>query len=107
MKILFEDKDLEELIETGYNHRYRKYARDPIFMEKLKQAYKFMKSSDKASDLSYYSVLKYEKLKHQYRGKSCIRVMNGRVERIIFKEIDRGIIINILELDDTHYGNKK
>lgn len=32
---------------------------------------------------------------------------NGRVERILFKEIDGGIEILIIELNDDHYGNKK
>ena len=32
---------------------------------------------------------------------------NGRVERILFKEIDGGIEILIIELIDDHYGNKK
>ena len=32
---------------------------------------------------------------------------NGRVERILFKEIDGGIEILIIELNDDPYGNKK
>ena len=32
---------------------------------------------------------------------------NSRVERILFKEIDGGIEILIIELNDDHYGNKK
>ena len=33
--------------------------------------------------------------------------MNGRVERLIFTESEEGIEIEILELNTTHYGNKK
>jgi hypothetical protein len=40
-------------------------------------------------------------------GMSSIRVVNGMVERILFREFDGGIIITVLSLDDTHYGNKK
>ena len=40
-------------------------------------------------------------------GLSSIRVVNGMVERIIFREFDGGISITVLSLDDTHYGNKK
>jgi hypothetical protein len=29
------------------------------------------------------------------------------VERIIFREFEGGIRITILDLDNTHYGNKK
>jgi hypothetical protein len=38
---------------------------------------------------------------------SSIRVVNGMVERIIFREFEGGIRITVLDLDDTHYGNKK
>ena len=63
MQIIFDDKDLEELITTGRNSKYKKY--------------------------------------------SSIRVVNGMVERILFREFDGGIRITVLSLDDTHYGNKK
>ncbi len=106
MKIYFEDKDLEELINTGQNRKYRKYARDPEFMRNLRQVYHYFKSLDSATLLGQYGRLNYKKLKHQYSGKSCVRVMHNRVERIIFKELENGIVINILELDNTHYGNK-
>lgn len=33
--------------------------------------------------------------------------MNGRVERLIFNELNDGIEIVVLELNVTHYGNKK
>lgn len=39
MQILFEDKDLEELIMTGYNNKYKKYTRNAKFMEALATAY--------------------------------------------------------------------
>ena len=40
-------------------------------------------------------------------GMSSIRVVNGMVERILFREFDGGIRIKVLSLDDTHYGKKK
>ena len=42
-----------------------------------------------------------------WKNKSSIRVVNGMVERILFREFDGGIRITVLGLDDTHYGNKK
>ena len=33
--------------------------------------------------------------------------MNGRVERLVFEEIDDGVEIISLELDREHYGNKE
>ena len=65
MQIIFDDKDLEELITTGS---------------------KQLKGTN---------------------GQSSIRVVNGMVERILFREFDGGIRITVLSLDDTHYGNKK
>lgn len=33
MQIIFDDKDLEELITTGRNSKYKKYTRNRKFME--------------------------------------------------------------------------
>lgn len=71
MEIYFEDEDLEELIFTGMNRKYKKYSRDRKFMENL------------------------------------IDVYNYRVERLLFRELENGICITIIELNTTHYGNKK
>jgi len=38
---------------------------------------------------------------------NSIRVVNGMVERILFREFEGGIRIIVLSLDNTHYGNKK
>ena len=35
MKIVFEDRDLEELITTGRNRKYKKYTRNGKFMKAL------------------------------------------------------------------------
>ena len=107
MRVDFDDKDLKELIETGYNKKYKKYARNTRFMEALLVAYNYMSILPKAADLGRYSFLHYEKLRYTKEGKSSVRVLNGYVERILFREYEEGIRIEILDLDDTHYGNKK
>ena len=38
---------------------------------------------------------------------SSVRIMNNRVERLLFRELENGICITIIELNTTHYGNKK
>ncbi|MBO6051199.1 MAG: hypothetical protein J6P65_04375 [Bacteroidales bacterium] len=58
----------------------------------------------KCSDLKQLSYLHYEQLKKI--DLSSIRVMNGRVERLLFKELDKGIRITIIELDESHYGQR-
>ncbi len=107
MKIVFEDKDLEELLDTGQNRKYKKYARDPIFMINLKLVYDILKTVDSTKELRQVGRLNYKHLEYEYKGQSSIRVMYKRVERILFAEYEDGIRINILQLDNTHYGNKR
>ena len=106
MKIVFEDADLEELITTGRNSKYKKYTRNAKFMKALATAYNYMRMVDVASDLRAISFLHYEQLAGT-NGMSSIRVVNGMVEHILFREFAGGIKITVLSLDDTHYGNKK
>ncbi len=106
MYIEFEDSDLEELITTGRNSKYKKYTRNAKFMIALAVAYNYLRTSQQASDLRAVSFLHYEQLAGT-NGLSSIRVVNGMVERIIFREFDGGIKITLLTLDNSHYGNKK
>lgn len=43
MQIIFDDKDLEELITTGRNSKYKKYTRNRKFMEALATAYNYLR----------------------------------------------------------------
>ena len=106
MQIVFEDNDLEELITTGRNSRYKKYTRNAKFMRALVTAYNYLRLSNCTNDLRNIYFLHYEQLAGT-NGLSSIRVVNGMVERILFREFDGGIRIIVLSLDDTHYGNKK
>ena len=106
MEIVFEDTDLEELITTGRNSKYKKYTRNAKFMTALATAYNYLRMVDVAINLRAISFLHYEQLAGT-NGLSSIRVVNGMVERIIFREFDGGISITVLSLDDTHYGKKK
>ena len=106
MKVVFEDTDLEELITTGRNSKYKKYTRNAKFMKALATAYNYMRLVEVASDLRAISFLHYEQLAGT-NGMSSIRVVNGMVERIIFREFEGGISITLLSLDDSHYGKKR
>ena len=75
-------------------------------MKALATAYNYLRMVDMANNLRAISFLHYEQLAGT-NGMSSIRVLNGMVERILFREYDGGIIITVLSLDDTHYGNKK
>ena len=106
LQINFDDKDLEELITTGKNRKYRKYTRNQKFMQALAVAYNYLRNAERTDDLRLISFLHYEQLAGT-NGLSSIRVVNGMVERIIFREFEGGIRITVLSLDDSHYGNKK
>ncbi len=106
MQVIFEDKDLEELVATGYNHKYRKYARDKKFLDRLKWIFTTMRGVTNCSELRLYSYLDYEKMKYEDNQYS-VKVMKHHIERIIFRKIKGGIIIEIIKLDDTHYGDEK
>ena len=89
------------------NHKskkYKKYQRDGKFLDALDRVYFTMQSQKKASDLKQYSYLHYEQLKHV--GMSSVRVLNGRVERLLFHELEYGIEISLIEIDETHYGQR-
>ncbi|MDD3152723.1 MAG: hypothetical protein PHE45_07520 [Bacteroidales bacterium] len=67
-----------------------------------------MYNVDSTEDLKPISFLHYEKLKYQQgETKSSVRLVNGMVERLLFSETDDGIEVELLEINSTHYGNKK
>lgn len=106
MEVLFEDTDLEELIKTGTNSgKYKMLARDKKFTQKIADIYNTMCSVERTCDLVQFSFLHYEKLKHI--DLSSVRIFNNRVERLLFRETEKGLIIILIKLDDTHYGKGK
>lgn len=107
MNVIFKDKALEELYETGKtkDSKYKKLCRSKSFIEDYVGVVDLMFSVDKVDDLKAYSYLHYEKLK--YRTESSVRIDNGRIERLIFTEHEEGIEVQLLEIDSTHYGNKR
>ena len=43
--------------------------------------------------------------KELYAG--FVRLSNRFVYRLIFRELEDGIQVDLIEIDNTHYGNKK
>lgn len=107
MKIFFKDDDLNEFCSTGKSKKniYKKYVRDKAFMTALQDVISALVLASSTKTLP--SFLHYEKLTHNRSGQSSVRIMNGRVERLIFTENAEGIEIVLLELNSEHYGNKK
>lgn len=104
MKVEILDDDLEELIRTGRNEKgkYRQLGRDRKFVSKLSNIYSLMCSLERTSQLREYSFLHYERLKHLRM--SSVRIINGRVERLLFIESEDSIQISLIEINVNHYG---
>ncbi len=63
MKISFNDKDLEELVFTGKNRKYKKISKDNAFMSAVISVYNYMCAVNCSKDLKAYSFLHYGKKK--------------------------------------------
>ncbi len=107
MEVIFLEKALEELYETGTtkDSKYKKLVRNKRFVQEYIGVIDTMLAAENVSELSIYSFLHYEKLK--YRSESSVRIMNSRVERLIFTEHEESIEVRLIEIDSNHYGNKR
>ena len=104
---VYMDDDLFELYSTGKNRKYTEVARNPELRSGFYRAVRTMMSVDSVNRLSAFSFLHYEHLKHQLGGLSSVRLSNRYVHRLIFEEIDGWVVIRLIEINNTHYGNKK
>lgn len=106
MKVIAEG-DLKELLLTGENRRYKAIARNSDLLDGLNRAVSFMIAANNIDDLKSASFLHYEKLKYSFSGLSSVRLSNRYVHRLIFLEEEDRITLKLIEIDDTHYGNKR
>ena len=95
------------LYTTGKSRKYGKVAENKQLMSGFIRAVQTMEYAVNVSELKKFSYLHYEQLRHEYAGYSSVRLSNSYVHRLIFKEINGGIQIELLEIDETHYGNKR
>ena len=109
MKIIFKDEALSELYKNGRteDHKYKKMCRNKKLIAGYQRAVSIMYDVDSTEDLRPFSFLHYEKLKYLKEPLSSVRLVNGMVERLLFTETEDGIEIELVEIDSTHYGNKK
>lgn len=110
MKVNFREAALYELYhdKSTSNKKYKNICRDKKLIEGYTRALDVFYFVDHVSDLRHYSFLHYEKLKNQGSNpRSSVRLLNGRVERLIFTETPDGLEVELIEIDSTHYGNKK
>lgn len=107
MNVIFLDKGIEELYteRRTTDRRYKNFNRDLDFLNHLAKVIDLLFEAPSTDRLKCVSFLHYEKLKHT--DKSSVRIKNGRVERLLFKENDGGIEISLIEINMNHYGKKK
>lgn len=99
------NKALFEIYETGTtkDRKYKRLCRNKGLVDGYIRA--VMYGVETANELKQFSFLHYEKLTHDSR--SSVRIVNGKVERLLFTETIDGIEVELIEIDSTHYGNKK
>lgn len=110
MNVFFADNALKELYKLGKtkDKRYKTICKCRKLVEGFQRAVSIMYDVEKTDDLKPLSFLHYEKLKYQGEfPKSSLRLANGMVEGLIFTETNGGIEVELIEIDSTHYGNKK
>ncbi|WP_308262850.1 hypothetical protein [Prevotella sp.] len=107
MKITFKDEALSELYETGKtkDRKYKQLCKNKKLVDGYIRAVSIMYRTETTRELHEYSFLHYERLTHDPR--SSIRIVNGKVERLLFTETEDGVEVELIEIDSTHYGNKK
>lgn len=106
MKVFF-TKDLEELYTTGRNRKYSAVARNRVLFNGYVRAVQTMILVGKVDELKGYSFLHYEQLRHELSAYSSVRLSNAYIHRLIFRETEEGLTIELIEIDNTHYGNKR
>lgn len=106
MKVFF-TQDLEELYTTGRNRKYSAVARNRVLFNGYVRAVQTMILVGKVDELKGYSFLHYEQLRHELSGYSSVRLSNAYIHRLIFRETEEGLTIELIEIDNTHYGNKR
>lgn len=74
-------------------------------MAGLARIYKIMQAVECTDELAVFSFLHYERLRHV--GLSSVRILNGRVERLLFRESAEGVEITLIEINENHYGDKR
>ena len=105
MKVWMTD-ELAALYKTGKSKVYKDVERIPELYKGFMRAMDALVMSANTAQLKEYSFLHYEKLKYHFSGYSSVRLSNRYVHRLLFTESEDGIEIQLIDIDNTHYGNK-
>lgn len=105
MKVVM-NQEMLELYQNGKSKKYKDVERNNVLLKGFIAAVKLMTLVNTADELKEFSYLHYEKLKYQWSGYSSVRLSNRYVHRLLFTETDEGVEVELIDIDDTHYGNK-
>ncbi len=100
-------QELYSLYTKGKSREYKEVAMNKELYSGFVRAVRSMESAENVAALKQLSYLHYERLKYQLNDMSSVRLSNRFVHRLIFREVEDGIQIDLIEIDNTHYGNKK
>lgn len=98
--------DLEELYLTGDSKVYKDIARIPELYKGFTRAINALVKMENTDQLKTVSFLHYEQLKYELSGISSVRLSNRYVHRMLFTELEDGVEVQLIKIDNTHYGNK-
>ena len=98
--------ELLELYSTGRSKRYKDVARNPVLYGGFVRAVDAMFSVQSIDELRNISVLHYERLRYNLSGYSSVRLSNSYVHRLLFTESEDGLKVELIQIDNTHYGKK-
>lgn len=99
--------ELLKLYTYSKSKEYRDVERNPELLNGFMRAVRSMIIAKSVLELKAISYLHYEKLKYEYSDYSSVRLSNRYVHRLLFTETEDGIEVELIDIDDTHYGNKK
>ena len=100
------NEDLRDLYLTGKSKKYRDVERTPDLIQGFMRAVSVMISVNTVNELKGFSYLHYEQLRHLLSGYSSVRLSNRFIHRLIFRETPDGLEVQLIHIDNTHYGNK-
>lgn len=99
-------KELLDLYTLRQSKKYKDVALNPVLLNGFIRAVNTMMSVSSLTELRAYSYLHYEKLKYEYSDYSSVRLSNRFVHRLLFAETPDGFEVKLIDIDNTHYGNK-
>jgi plasmid maintenance system killer protein len=107
MIIYFENEEIKLLVETGRStdKRYRKLNSNQSFIRNLCKVISILRIAENTEFLKSLKSLSYERLKYDWLGYSSVRIGYNSKYRLIFEELDQGIKIKLIEINE-HYGSK-